>query len=195
MMKLATNLKVQLVQAAYVLTYPALKLMNLKTPEKQLNGEYHIAVQGFLNGYSSENVDLLLRQARLESGKGWGNKATTQDNNPFGMGIVKKRPTTQLGARPAQDGTGVNYIGGYSTIGSGVADRFLWDNFNKVSPKSSQYVDAVIAAGYNQNTQYQFSWLNTKDTSLTVRKIHLAMLSMIVAGFLAVQFLKGKKWL
>jgi hypothetical protein len=194
-MKLPTNIKISLTQALYVLTYPALKLMNLKTPEKQLNGEFHIAVQGMLNGYSQENVNLLLRQARLESGAGWKNKATLNDNNPFGMGVVKKRPTTQMGARPAKDGTGVNYIGGYSTIGAGVADRFMWDTYNEVPAKGSQYINSVIAAGYNQNDNYQFTWLNTNDVALSIRKVHLAMLYMVVAGFLAFKLLKSKKWL
>jgi len=168
--------------------------MNPRLSEKRLNGEFHIAVQGYLNGYTRENVDLLLKQARYEAGPNWGNKATREDNNPFGMGIVKKRPTTQLGARPAQDGTGINYIGGYASIRSNVLDRFLWDSYNKIDPKDSQYMNAVIAQGYNQNTQYQFSWLNTKADGLSVAKIHMAMAAMLVAGFLVVQFwLKRKK--
>lgn len=188
MTKSMANSKAMLAQAAYVLTYPALRLMNPKLSEKRLNGEFHIAVQGYLNGYSKENVDLLLSQARLEAGS-WDNKATSADNNPFGMGIVRKRPTTQLGARPAQDGTGANYIGNYASVRAGVADRFLWDSFNKIDPKDSQYVNAVIAGGYNQNTQYQFSWSNTKADGLSVAKIHAAMITMLVAGFLVVQFL------
>ena len=194
MTKSQVNTKALIAQAAYVLTYPMLRLMNPKVPEKQLNGEFHVAVQGFLNGYSKSNVDLLLRQARLESGEGWGNKATKEDNNPFGMGRVTKRPTTQLGSRKAQDSTGRNYIGNYASIGSGVADRFLWDSYNAIDPKSSQYIDAVIAQGYNQNTQYQFSWQNTNQTALNIRKIHLAMISMLVLGFLGFQLLtKGLK--
>jgi hypothetical protein len=188
MMKSTVNTKAMLAQAAYVLTYPALKLMNPKLSEKRLNGEFHIAVQGYLNGYSKENVDLLLSQARLEAGA-WDNKATASDNNPFGMGIVSKRPTTQLGARPAQDGTGRNYIGNYASVRTGVADRFLWDSYNKIDPKSGQYMNAVIAQGYNPNTQYQFSWQNTKADGLSVAKIHMAMGAMLVAGFLVVQFL------
>ena len=183
-----TNSKALLAQVAYVLTYPALKVMNPKLSEKRLNGEFHIAVQGYLNGYTKENVDLLLKQARLEAGS-WDNKATLNDNNPFGMGIVTKRPTTQLGSRPAQDGTGRNYIGNYASVRSGVADRFLWDSYNKIDPKGSQYMNAVIAQGYNPNTQYQFSWLNTKADGLSVAKIHMAMGAMLVAGFLVVQFL------
>ena len=188
MTKSMVNSKAMLAQAAYVLTYPALRLMNPKLSEKRLIGEFHIAVQGYLNGYSKENVDLLLSQARLEAGS-WDNKATVADNNPFGMGIVRKRPTTQLGARPAQDGTGANYIGNYATVRAGVADRFLWDSFNKIDPKDSQYMNAVLAGGYNQNTQYQFSWSNTKADGLSVAKIHAAMITMLVAGFLVVQFL------
>ena len=134
MTKSMTNSKALLAQLAYVITYPALKVMNPKLSEKRLNGEFHIAVQGYLNGYTKENVDLLLKQARLEAGS-WDNKATLNDNNPFGMGIVTKRPTTQLGARPAQDGTGRNYIGNYASVRSGVADRFLWDSYNKIDPK------------------------------------------------------------
>ena len=189
MTKSMTNSKALLAQLAYVITYPALKVMNPKLSEKRLNGEFHIAVQGYLNGYTRQNVDLLLKQARYEAGPGWGNKATREDNNPFGMGLVKKRPTTQLGARPAQDGTGINYIGGYASIRSNVLDRFLWDSYNKIDPKGSQYMNAVIADGYNQNTQYQFDWLNTKADGLSVAKIHLAMGAMLVAGFLVVQFL------
>ena len=188
MTKSMVNSKAMLAQAAYVLTYPALKLMNPKLSEKRLNGEFHIAVQGYLNGYSKENVDLLLSQARLEAGA-WDNKATVADNNPFGMGKVRQRPTTQLGTRPAQDGTGRNYIGNYASVRSGVADRFLWDSYYKIDPKTGQYVNAVLAEGYNQNTQYQFSWLNTKIDGLTVAKVHAAMIAMLVAGFLAVQFL------
>jgi hypothetical protein len=188
MTKSTVNSKAMLAQIAYVLTYPALKLMNPKLSEKRLNGEFHIAVQGYLNGYSKENVQLLLNQARLEAGS-WDNKATLKDNNPFGMGIVRKRPTTQLGARPAQDGTGRNYIGNYASVRDGVADRFLWDSYNQIDPKSTQYMNAVIAGGYNQNTQYQFSWLNTKSDGLSVAKIHAAMVAMLVAGFLVVQFL------
>ena len=188
MTKSMMNSKALLAQLAYVITYPALKVMNPKLSEKRLNGEFHIAVQGYLNGYTKENVDLLLKQARLEAGS-WDNKATLNDNNPFGMGIVTKRPTTQLGARPAQDGTGRNYIGNYASVRAGVADRFLWDSYNKIDPKGSQYMNAVIAQGYNQNTQYQFSWLNTKADGLSVAKIHMAMGAMLVAGFLVVQFL------
>jgi hypothetical protein len=188
MTKSTMNFKATLAQIAYVLTYPALKVMNPRLSEKRLNGEFHVAVQGYLNGYTSSNVDLLLKQARLEAGS-WDNKATLNDNNPFGMGIVTKRPTTQIGSRPAQDGTGRNYIGNYATIRSGVADRFLWDSYNKIDPKTGQYINAVIAGGYNQNTQYQFSWLNTKADGLSVAKIHMAMLAMLVAGFLVVQFL------
>lgn len=188
MTKSMMNSKALLAQLAYVITYPALKVMNPKLSEKRLNGEFHIAVQGYLNGYTKDNVDLLLKQARLEAGS-WDNKATLNDNNPFGMGIVTKRPTTQLGARPAQDGTGRNYIGNYASVRSGVADRFLWDSYNKIDPKGSQYMNAVIAQGYNQNTQYQFSWQNTKADGLSVAKIHTAMFAMLVAGFLVVQFL------
>ena len=188
MTKSMMNSKALLAQLAYVLTYPALKVMNPKLSEKRLNGEFHVAVQGYLNGYTKENVDLLLKQARLEAGA-WDNKATLNDNNPFGMGIVTKRPTTQLGARPAQDGTGRNYIGNYASVRSGVADRFLWDSYYKIDPKGSQYMNAVITEGYNQNTQYQFSWLNTKADGLSVAKIHMAMGAMLVAGFLVVQFL------
>jgi hypothetical protein len=182
------NSKALLAQIAYVLTYPALKVMNPRLSEKRLNGEFHVAVQGYLNGYTSANVDLLLKQARLEAGS-WDNKATLQDNNPFGMGIVTKRPTTQIGSRPAQDGTGRNYIGNYASVRAGVADRFLWDSYNKIDPKGSDYMNAVIAQGYNPNTQYQFSWQNTKADGLSVAKIHMAMGAMLVAGFLVVQFL------
>jgi len=184
-------------QAVYVLTYPMLRLMNPKAPEKQLNGEFHIAVQGFLNGYSAENVDWLLRQARYEAGPDWGNLATKQDNNPFGMGKVYKRPTTQTGSRLAKDGSqGKNTIGLYTSIRSAVCDRFMWDAYNKVSPKSVQYVDAVLAGGYNSNTEYSFDWQKDvyKSGVLTIRKIHLAMLSMLVLGFLGFQLLaKGLK--
>ena len=182
------NSKELLAQMAYVITYPALKVMNPKLSEKRLNGEFHIAVQGYLNGYSSANVDLLLRQARLEAGS-WDNKATLEDNNPFGMGIVRTRPTTQIGSRPAQDGTGRNYIGNYGSVRSGVTDRFLWDSYNKIDPKGNDYINAVIQGGYNQNKQYQYSWQNTKPDGLSVAKIHLAMGAMLVLGFLAFQFL------
>jgi hypothetical protein len=192
MTKSTTNFKATLAQIAYVLTYPALKVMNPRLSEKRLNGEFHVAVQGYLNGYTGANVDLLLKQARLEAGS-WDNKATLDDNNPFGMGIVTKRPTTQIGSRPAQDGTGRNYIGNYASVRAGVADRFLWDSYNKIDPKSSQYMNAVIAQGYNQNTEYQFSWQNTKADGLSVAKIHMAMGAMLVAGFLVVQFLIKKK--
>lgn len=188
MTKSQVNTKAMLAQVAYVLTYPALKLMNPKVSDKRLNGEFHIAVQGYLNGYSKENVDLLLKQARLEA-RSWDNRATIENNNPFGIGQVRKRPTTQIGSRPAQDGTGKNTIGNYATIRDGVADRFLWDSYNKIDPKTSQYINAVLAQGFNPNTQYQFSWLNTKNDGLSVAKIHAAMIAMLVAGFLVVQFL------
>ena len=188
MTKSQANMNAILAQVAYVLTYPALKVMNRNVTPKRLQSEFHIAVQGFLNGYSRSNVDLLLKQARLEAGT-YANKATLKDNNPFGMGIVRKRPTTQVSARKAEDGTGVNYIGAYSNIAMGVADRFLWDSYNNINPKDSQYVNAVIAGGYNQNTQYQFSWENTQADGLTVRKVHMAMIAMLVAGFAVTQYL------
>jgi hypothetical protein len=191
MTKSQASTKAILVQAVYVLTYPMLKLMNPKVPEKQLNGEFHIAVQGWLNGYSRQNVDLLLSQASLEAGHGWKNKATLQDNNPFGMGKVKQRPTLQYPEpRKAEDSTGRNYIAGYSSIAMGVADRFLWDSYYNLNPKTPQYIAAVLDKGYNQNTQYSFSWENTKSQGLSIRKIHLAMISMLVLGFLGFQYFK-----
>jgi hypothetical protein len=175
-----------------------LKLMSPKCPPKKLNGEFHIAVQGFLNGYSRENVRLLLNQASLESGLNWQNKATTQDNNPFGMGRVSTRPTTQVGARIANDGSivtnAVNYIGTYTNIGLGVADRFLWDSFAKIDGRTNQYIDAVIQQGYNPNPQqYQYNWLNTQSIGLTITKIHTAILGMLLAGFTVTTLMLNKK--
>lgn len=190
MTKSQANTRMMLAQAAYVLTYPALKLINPNLSEKQLNGQFHIAVQGYLNGYSRQNVDLLLKQASYEAGKNWDNLATRQDNNPFGMGWVQKRPTTQTSYRLAQDGSeGKNTIGIYPSVASGVADRFLWDSYNSISPKSTQYVDAVFADGYNSSTTYTFKWMNREAPGLTVRKVHIAMLAMLVAGFVATQYL------
>lgn len=190
MTKSQVSTRMMLAQAAYVLTYPALKLLNPKIPAKMLSAQFHIAVQGYLNGYSRENVDLLLQQARLESGAGFQNKATVENNNPFGMGWVQKRPTTQINYRLAKDGSqGKNTIGIYTSIASGVADRFLWDSFHSINPKDIQYVDKVLFYDYNSSSQYSFSWMNAEKSGLTVRKIHIAMIAMLVAGFIATQYL------
>jgi hypothetical protein len=114
------------------------------------------------------------------------------------MGRVTTRPTTQVGARIANDGSIVtnarNYIGTYTNIGLGVADRFLWDSFAKIDGRTNQYVDAVIQQGYNPNPQqYQYNWLNTQSIGLTITKIHTAILGMLLAGFTVTTLMLNKK--
>lgn len=184
--------KMKIAKLMYILVYPAIRLLNLNLPERKLKAQFQIALQAALNGYSIANTRLLLKQSILEAGTNYDSKAVLEDNNVFGMGKVFKRPTLQTGSRIARDTTGRNYIGQYSSIGCSVADRIYWDQYNSVDPRSIQYLDRVIQQGYNQNTQYQFSWENTDVSGLTIAKVHVAVISMLVTGFIVTNFFLNK---
>ena len=103
-----------------------------------------IVGQALLKGYAWANVVDLVRQFNLETGFGTS-RAFVKDKNPFGMGRVYTRPTTQTGWRESEAGgayEGEN-LGRYKTIEDGVKDRFMWDKHFGVTGTAPGYADAV----------------------------------------------------
>lgn len=143
-----------LITIEYLLAYPSLRLKTKGWNEQKRKAMWAIVKIARKRGYSPENIDFLLKQAKLEAGNDFDSRAVREDNNVFGMGKVYKRPTTQVGSRPAQDGSGANTIARYNSIFDGVVDRFLWDDYNRMDVASVRYPDAVYGKGYNQKTNY-----------------------------------------
>lgn len=75
-----------------------------------------------INGFSEDVAQTLVKVARLETGH-YTSRGYVQANNPFGMGCVQKRPTTQTACSPSSDGVG---IGVYPNVWAAVRDYAMW---------------------------------------------------------------------
>ena len=104
-----------------------------------------------LKGYTPENAEWLVKQARNESGH-YTSKAFTEDRNVFGMSRVERRETTQIGWR--MSGDGINTIGVYSSHWSAVKDRVLWDKMHGFTGKEPNYPKDIVKKAYNRNANY-----------------------------------------
>lgn len=138
----------------YVLEYPLLRMKTKEWNEPKRRAMWAIVKLARKRGYSPENVNFLLKQAKLEAGNTFTSKAVLEDNNVFGMGKVYQRPTTQIDSRPAADGSGANTIAIYRNVFDSVIDRFLWDDYNRLDGTVQRYPEAVYGKGYNQKTNY-----------------------------------------
>lgn len=140
-----------------------------------------IVGQALLKGYAWANVVDLVRQFNLETGFGTS-RAFVKDNNPFGMGRVYTRPTTQTGWRESEAGgayEGEN-LGRYKSIEDGVKDRFMWDKHFGVTGTESDYMARVAGKGYNAAPGYADAVRNTDAGSVGI--VAALLLLIIPAG-------------
>jgi hypothetical protein len=165
----------------YILEYPLLRAKTKEWNEPKRRAMWAIVKIGRKRGYSTENIDFLLKQAKLEAGAHFTSRAVIEDNNVFGMGKVYSRPTTQIAARNAADGSGANTIAIYRNVFDSVIDRFMWDDYNRLDGTSVRYPDSVYGKGYNQKTNY----VNT------INNIGVDGIQSMVSGHLAKMMILG----
>ena len=188
-------LQVLTVKILYVLLYPAYLLMTLGQPEAKRKTQFATSILGLLRGYSTQNVDWLLRQSILEAGVNYDSKAVKEDKNVWGMGGVLQRKTTQTGFRTANDGSGKNTIGQYSSIFDSCYDRFLWDSERNVErfKKAGQYANEVAGKPYGPNAVNYLKSVNNIPAQVNaISRIHASLGIMLVGGFIATQLILKK---
>lgn len=133
-------------------------------------------------GYSPENAEWVVKQARNETGH-YTSKAFEEDKNLFGMSCVESRETTQIGCRDSADG--VNTIGRYSSVLSSLKDRVLWDKMHGLTGKETNYPKDVAKKGYNSRAGYVEA-VNAVKTELAEFKERAKRVVMVaVVGFTA----------
>jgi len=121
-------------------------------------GYLAIGLLGYANNYSSKNIDLLSKQAVLETAN-FVSPMAINDGNLFGMQRAFVRPTTADGFRyNASEGAEVSV---YNDEFRSVLDRILWDKYNSISGDSQGYVVEVISSGYNPFDNYDEQWQTT----------------------------------
>ena len=100
---------------------------------------FQILLRALLKGYSLPNIRFLYRQYNNETNYG-SSRLLHSNNNAFGMSAVLMRPTTQVGFvdLPNDGSNGV-----YSSFGSSVKDRLMWDKYNNISPRALDYGQQV----------------------------------------------------
>lgn len=84
--------------------------------------DFKIWAYARLFGFSEEMSRILVKIARLETAH-YSSRGFLQENNPFGMGCVQSRDTTQTHCTPSADGVG---IGSYRSVYSAVKDYAMW---------------------------------------------------------------------
>lgn len=105
-----------------------------------------------IQGFDAKTAEVLVRMARLETGH-YTSQAFKKHRNLFGMGVVSRRPTTQIGGHSNADAG----IGHYRTLFGSVRDmRMYFDNVSE-SPKSEGQLSEFFWARYNPNDSYQES--------------------------------------
>ena len=115
-------------------------------------------------GYGHDVAEWLIKQSKLEAGPLWDSRAAREDNNVWGMGKVYTRPTTQISAREAQDGSGQNTIAAYRTVLDSHRDRVLFDDWHlrnvpgskkrKVKRSLPDYLEYMRTTAYNTKPTY-----------------------------------------
>lgn len=93
-------------------------------------------------GYSDRMSDLVYAQARHETGD-FTSRLYREQNNPWGMGCVAKRPTTQSACQ--------NGYGSYKDLADAADDFVLYLNYFNYLPDYSTthaYVQALAMHGY-----------------------------------------------
>lgn len=139
------------------ITRPAATLLRVATglPSNYCRALTATGLLGLLRGYSWANVEWLLKQVQLETGRG-SSKAIQQDNNAWGMSCVSVRPTNQVGCRELPDG---NTLGKYASVEESVLDRFAWDDWKGLQglKRSPAYPAEVNVQGYNPSGIYAYS--------------------------------------
>ena len=102
----------------------------------------------YARGYNNNNTTLLWKQAVLETGA-FTSIMSNSDNNQFGMHVPYTRPTTTASYR--YNSSENSNVAIYNTIFDSVLDRMLWDDYNGIDPKESEYMNVVIDRDYNEN--------------------------------------------
>ena len=174
-----------------VITLPAAVLLALATglPRNYCRALCAVGFQGLAKGYSWSNVVWLMKQVRLETGRG-SSSGIQEDNNAWGMSCVRVRPTTQVGCRTLPDG---NTLGKYRTVESSVEDRFMWDEYTEGPHrlrKSEAYPGEVNSQGYHPSGIYAFSVSEVDGTD--ARNVCLALASVPIAGVFLGWLMKTK---
>lgn len=160
-------------------------------------------------GYGHGVSEWLVKQAVLETGN-FTSPAYRNNKNAWGMGRVSRRPTTQVSARDAQDGTGQNTIGIYPSVFASHRDRVLFDAWylpryvafkarqgvaiseKEVKRDTAMYTKYIDWTPYNARENYGKSVTAISHSSAKLR----VLLSVAVLGVTAtLLFLLWKKYL
>lgn len=143
-------------------------------------------LQGLARGYSWDNVSWMMKQIRLETGRGTS-PGIQDDFNAWGMGCVSVRPTNQIGCRSLPNGEN---LGKYASVEDSVSDRFTWDDYKglKELRKSPAYPGEVNAQGYNASGLYSAAVHQVDDSDN--RSVCYALGAIPVIGLLLVPIMK-----
>lgn len=146
-----------------------------------------------VRGYSHAVATWLVKQSVLETGT-FTSRAYKEDKNAWGMGKVSRRPTTQINSRAAEDGSGVNTIGKYSSVFQSHRDRVLFDDWhlqkfterNSVTKKFVKndlptYLRYMQSTNFNPNQNYYPAVLRVEYDATKLRTlISVAVLGVTV---------------
>lgn len=152
---------------------------------KQILFGLQINIVFLFRGYSFQNCKWIYKQAMLETGN-LNSPGFTNDKNAFGMSIVRKRPTTQLGGRTLSDG---NTLGKYSSVFSSIKDRLLWDKYFKLDEyKRSEEYPSKVSEKYHKSAAYAESVMRFDGTGYQNSLYVLA--ALIPTTYLLIKTLK-----
>ena len=162
---------------------PAAQLVRL-LKSKTGDVDVYVYALGKALGYSTANLQWIVKQCNLETAYQTSNGITAR-NNAFGMSEVNVRPHTQIGAERVSP----NEVQGvYSSRWSSVVDRFLWDSYwgmdslrkspeyparvSEIYHASGAYRDNVVATGApNWNLSRALVWLSVPLEILAIQTI------------------------
>jgi len=117
-----------------------------------------IGLLGYANNYTSQNIDLLSKQAVLETAN-FVSPMAINDGNIFGMHRAYVRPHYATGFRFNATENADVFV--FPDEFCSVMDRILWDRYNSIETQSAEYVNQVIADGYNPFDDYKVQWEST----------------------------------
>lgn len=121
---------------------------------KQILFGLQINIVFLFRGYSFANCKWIYKQAMLETGN-LNSTGYNNDKNAFGMSVVRKRPTTQVGGRELSDG---NTLGKYKSVFSSIKDRYMWDKYFKLDElKRSEDYPQRVSEKYHKSPAYASS--------------------------------------
>jgi hypothetical protein len=129
-----------------------------------------LLIKALSKGYTFKNIRWLFRQWNNESAFSQS-RLYKEHKNPFGMSAVFVRPTTQSGYTNLNDG---NTNGIYTTYNKAIQDRFLWDNFYKISPNSKDY-GSEVSERYHPSSKYFEVINNTDDKGFRISSLLLIL--------------------